>query len=112
MNRREVIKEFMRTLLGAGAFSYFVSCTQKTEEYDLGKVEHCGDMEGLEETELSKRKQLGYTDETPIADNTCGNCQLFLPPKEGQKCGGCQLFNGPVFEVAYCTYWAPRVSNA
>jgi len=101
----------MGILFGACAFSEVVSCAEKAKEYDLSMAENCGDLEGLDDAEISKRNQLGYTEETPIEENTCGNCQLYLPPKEDQPCGGCQLFKGPVYEKAYCTYWAPRVAN-
>jgi hypothetical protein len=111
MRRRKAIKEMIGTLLGVSTLTFLGACTHKAKKYDLAQVEECDDLEGLDEAEIAKRKQLGYTEETPIRENTCGNCQLYLPPKEGQSCGGCQLFEGPVFEEAYCTYWAPRVAN-
>ena len=72
-------------------------------------VTSCDDLNGVSETDLALRKKLGYVEKSPIADNQCQNCNLFLPPKEEQKCGGCMLFKGPVFNDAYCTYWAPKV---
>ncbi len=112
MKRRKAIKELMGILLGASTFPTFFACSGDKKEYDLSKVEDCSDLKGLDEAELAKRKQLGYTEETPIEENICGNCQLYLPPRVDQPCGGCQLFKGPVLEEAYCTYWAPRVANA
>ncbi|WP_114750205.1 high-potential iron-sulfur protein [Pleomorphovibrio marinus] len=112
MNRRVTIKRLLNCFLALGSAKMLYACTGKDAEYDLANAEHCGDLEGLDEVEISKRKQLGYTEETPIEENICGNCQLYLPPKQDANCGGCQLFKGPVYEEAYCTYWAPRVSNA
>lgn len=72
-------------------------------------VSSCDDLTGVSESDLAVREKLGYVEESPIADNLCHNCNLYLPPKDGQACGGCMLFKGPVFSDAYCTYWAPKV---
>lgn len=69
----------------------------------------CEDFSGVSEAELQKRKSLGYVEKSPIADNQCQNCNLWLPPAGDQECGGCTLFKGPVYSEAYCTYWAPQV---
>jgi hypothetical protein len=69
----------------------------------------CDDLSAVSESDLATREKLGYVKTSPIADNQCQNCNLFLPPKEGEKCGGCMLFKGPVFAEAYCTYWAPKL---
>jgi hypothetical protein len=83
----------------------------KAEDDPAGEssVSSCDDLKGVSENDLALRKKLGYVEKSPIADNQCLNCNLFLPPKEGQNCGGCMLFKGPVFTDAYCTYWAPKV---
>ncbi|WP_158861356.1 high-potential iron-sulfur protein [Lunatibacter salilacus] len=113
MNRRETIRKlFSGTVLGIGGGLLAISCgSEKSSSYDLAGVTSCDDLEGLPEEEINKRKQLGYVEETPIDDNTCDNCQLYLPPTPERKCGGCQLFKGPVKEKAYCTYWAPRIEG-
>src|SRR5688572_16742073 len=72
-------------------------------------VSSCNDLMGVSENDLAVRKKLGYVEKSPIADNQCQNCNLYLPPKPEHKCGGCMLFKGPVFNDAYCTYWAPKV---
>lgn len=64
------------------------------------------DSSAMTASDVQKRKQLGYVDQTPIADNYCANCALYLQPKEGSTKGGCQLFKGPVEPNGYCTYWA------
>ena len=71
----------------------------------------CEDLRGISESELAKRKNFGYVSETPIADNQCSNCNLYLPPKEAQACGKCILFEGPVQASGYCTYWALKVNT-
>ncbi len=70
------------------------------------KVTQCDELAHVSEVELTKRKSLGYVETTPMEDKNCANCNLFIPPKDGEECGGCLLFAGPVFEEAYCTYWA------
>lgn len=69
----------------------------------------CGDLSSFTKEEIAVREKLGYVEESPLPDNQCQNCNLFLPPKDGQACGGCMLFKGPVYPEAYCTYWAPKV---
>ena len=114
MTRRETIRKvFSGGILFIGGGILTSSCgTEKKSAYDLASVTSCDDLQGLPEEELSKRKQLAYVEESPIDDNTCDNCQLYLPPTTDRKCGGCQLFKGPVKEKAYCTYWAPRIEGA
>lgn len=74
-----------------------------------GEKNQCEDFSGVSEAELAKRKQFGYVEETSIPESKCNNCQLWIMPKEDQACGGCMLFKGPVYDDAYCTYWAPQV---
>ncbi|GAA4439979.1 high-potential iron-sulfur protein [Ravibacter arvi] len=66
----------------------------------------CTDFSKVEPSELEKRKALGYVEKSPIPENLCENCKLFVPGQADANCGGCQLFKGPVFKDAYCTYWA------
>lgn len=97
-------------LLGAGLLH---GCDAKNdaqeEEGSTASVDSCDDLSGVSEAELEKRQKFGYVRETPIPESRCDNCNLYLPPAEGQACGGCMLFKGPVFPGAYCTYWAPQV---
>ena len=67
----------------------------------------CRDLTGISAEEIEKRKKLGYVDESPIADNKCNNCKLYLPPGSEGGCGSCTLFKGPVEAEGYCTYYAP-----
>jgi hypothetical protein len=71
------------------------------------KKDPCDDMTGVSPAELAKRKKLAYVTKSPIEDNHCSNCALYLRPAKGKACGGCVLFKGPVRPTAYCAYWAP-----
>jgi len=74
-----------------------------------GAVDACNDLSDVSETDIALRQQLAYVAESPIADNHCNNCNLYLPAKANQPCGGCMLFKGPVYPSGYCTYWAPKI---
>lgn len=110
--RRHFIKNALglSSLLLGGAF-FIGSCGNgEKAAKDTGKSHKptsCSDLSGISEEEIEKRKRLGYVEETPIPDNRCGNCKLYLPPGEGESCGTCSLFKGPVEENGYCTYYAP-----
>ncbi len=65
-------------------------------------------LETLTEQESKQRDALGYTDETPIPEQTCENCKLYIPENDTKPCGTCTLFKGPVALGGYCTYWADR----
>lgn len=67
----------------------------------------CDNMDGVSAEEQAKRKKLAYVNKTPIPDNHCSNCTLFIPPGKDKSCGGCLLFKGPVRSEGYCAYWAP-----
>src|SRR5437870_2539308 len=103
--RRQFFKKcFSSVLLIAG----ISSCNTKEKKAGTS-ANPCFDYSELSEEELKKRKSLGYVAKAPTDNKHCGNCNLWLPPKEGQQCGRCQLFKGPVPAEAYCTYWAPQV---
>jgi hypothetical protein len=113
-------RKFLSKLIQAGHLSFtaglvFFGCGEKKDSGEHKKsgaaapVESCEDFTTASENDLALRKKLGYVKESPIEDNRCDNCNLFLPPAAGAKCGGCMLFKGPVYPSGYCTYWAPRV---
>ena len=72
-------------------------------------VDPCADLTGVSQNDIALREKLAYVKESPIADNQCNNCNLYLPPADEKKCGSCMLFKGPVYSAGYCTYWAPKV---
>lgn len=88
-------------------------CGKKDKQEDTiasaTDAKDCGDLSNVSEKDLAVREKLGYVKESPLADNQCQNCNLYLPPKAGETCGGCMLFKGPVYAEAYCTYWAPKI---
>ena len=117
-SRRNFITRAISSALAiTGAAVFLISCGEKKEEQKEkpevagNKTDDCEDFSGLTEKDLDARKKLGYVETSPIQDSKCGNCQLWLPPKEGKNCGNCQLFKGPVYTTAYCTYWAPQHSE-
>ena len=123
MNRNKVSRRsFCSVVLGRGilllgAGTFIAGCGGSTKEGDHKEKpdtaeslpsggDPCTDFSGIVPSELDKRKALGYVEKSPIPDNLCENCKLFIPGRPGAGCGGCQLFKGPVFLDAYCTYWA------
>ena len=82
---------------------------EKEQEAVAKEPADCKDLTGVSEQDLTLRKKLAYVSESPIQDNQCNNCNLYLPPTADKKCGGCMLFKGPVEAEGYCTYWAPKV---
>ena len=96
-------------LSGCGKKDGTAQGNQAAADQTSQPVSSCDDLTGVSEQDLGVRKKLGYVEKSPIADNQCHNCNLYLPPKPDHKCGGCMLFKGPVFSDAYCTYWAPKV---
>lgn len=68
----------------------------------------CDDLSGLSEQDLKLRETYGYLPKSPVADNQCSNCNLWLPNEADPSCGKCLLFKGPVFAEGHCTSWAPQ----
>jgi hypothetical protein len=66
----------------------------------------CDDLSKVSADEISKRKKLAYVSKSPIEDNNCQNCNLFIPAPD-KPCGACLLFKGPVSPEGHCAYWAP-----
>lgn len=98
-------------LFGA-AFAFKACGKQEKQGEDIASTSpsaDCADLSAVNEKDVTVREKLGYVKESPLADNQCQNCNLYLPPKSGEACGGCMLFKGPVFAEAYCTYWAPKI---
>ncbi len=89
------------------------SCASNPKKEETNKVtqpeDPCEDLSDVSAEEIQKRENLGYVKESPIPDNHCENCNLFLPKDPDKSCGGCILFKGPVHAGGYCTYWAPKV---
>ena len=115
-SRRKFMNKILcATTVSLGGAWILSSCNWKTSQenpetdsVDLeAEVTSCDDLSGVSASEISKRRKLGYVEESPLPDAQCANCSLYIPPQEENSCGGCMLFEGPVFAEAYCTYWAP-----
>lgn len=76
-------------------------------DQESASIIDCDDLTGVSEGEIEKREKLGYVKESPIAENQCSNCKLYIPSETDPGCGKCMLFAGPVHATGYCTYWAP-----
>lgn len=66
----------------------------------------CDDLSKVSAEEIAKRKKLAYVSQSPVENNQCGNCNLYIPAPE-KPCGACLLFKGPVSPEGHCAYWAP-----
>lgn len=110
-------RKFIYKSLGAGTVSLggawvLGGCDPKKsaqEDKENVAFSDCDDLSGVSENEIEKREKLGYVKESPIPDEQCGNCNLYLPSGTDKDCGKCMLFKGPVYASGYCTYWAPQV---
>lgn len=114
MTRREFTLKSIISLPALLVAGVIGGCGEKKETGQVASsprlsVDACSDLSGVPENDIELRKKFAYVSESPIADNQCNNCNLFLPAKAGEKCGGCLLFKGPVYPSGYCTYWAPKV---
>lgn len=116
IERRNFLQKCVQmTLLAPVAGLLVMGCASARKEKTVNQktsvttANPCEDLVGVPTVDVEKRKSLGYTSLSPIPDNHCSNCQLFIPPKAGLECGGCLLFAGPVSPEGYCTYWAPIV---
>ena len=112
--RRFILESVRRSGVLVTILFVFSKCREKNVE-DKSNVssgdnqDPCSDLSGVPENQVELRKKFAYVKESPIADNHCNNCNLYLPPKSGDACGSCLLFKGPVNPSGYCTYWAPKV---
>lgn len=70
----------------------------------------CNDLSGVSDEEIRKRQSLGYATKSPIPENNCGNCGLYIPAATENNCGGCLLFKGPVYKEGHCAQWVAKTS--
>lgn len=113
-SRRQFIKGVPSLSLLLWPAIFLAGCEQKSgpdKNANLPEPSHCSDLSGVSEQDKELREKFAYTDHSPIADNQCNNCNLYLPAQKDKKCGGCMLFRGPVQASGYCAYWAPKVDN-
>ena len=112
-SRRKFLNKCLTTggLFLGGAFILNSCNTNQADEKPAVKKQSnsddpCNDLSGISDDELKKRTSLGYVTKSPNPDNQCGNCSLYIPPKDGESCGGCLLFKGPVYKEGHCVQWA------
>lgn len=110
-SRRRFIRNCWRistAFLAGGLVLSACGSKESTEKESLATID-CDDLSGVSEDEILKREKFGYVKKSPIPESQCGNCSLYVPSGADKDCGKCMLFEGPVYESAYCTYWAPQV---
>lgn len=115
-NQMHSRRRFIGKLLGISALvsgsSVISSCngteSKKESEEEKGYGNDCDDLSGVSESEIKKREALSYVKESNLPGSHCGNCNLYIPPKEGEKCGGCLLFKGPVHAEGYCVQYEAK----
>lgn len=83
------------------------SSKEDEEKNKIRKEGECDDLTGIAEKEIKKRQALNYVDQTPIPENSCENCALYIAPGKEGECGGCMLFEGPVSKEGYCVQYQP-----
>lgn len=108
-------RQFFRTVLHQGLLLVGVGLTacggpvKTTDEVSVDDpTVDCDDLSGLSEQDLNLRKTYGYLPKSPVPDNQCSNCNLWLPNEANPSCGKCLLFEGPVYAEGHCTSWAPQ----
>ena len=110
--RQFLVNASQASLIALGSNLILSSCGSNANNQEDQQTpfdgDPCDDVRAVSEAELTKRKSFGYVSESPLADNQCSNCNLYLPPKGEQPCGECILFKGPVQAEGYCTYWAVK----
>lgn|SRR5690606_39616745 len=103
------------TILAGAMLPFAAACGKKENAGQLPDAttspSDCRDLSGVSAEDLAIREKLAYVNESPIPENECSNCNLYLPPTDERKCGGCMLFKGPVEAKGYCTYWAPKIEG-
>lgn len=101
-------------ILGVGMVLVKCAPAKKEEKRtasDASADDPCSDYADVPDKDQELRRKFAYVSNSPIPDNQCSNCNLYLPPANGSPCGGCMLFKGPVHASGYCTYWAPKIEE-
>ena len=99
-----------------GGALFLNSCnTNETGRKEEGKKQGasddpCNDLSGVSDEEIRKRQSLGYATKSPVPENYCGNCGLYIPSITENDCGGCLLFKGPVYREGHCAQWVAKTS--
>jgi hypothetical protein len=68
----------------------------------------CSDTSALSPVDKQARETLAYADQSPVANQTCQNCSIYIEPSKFGQCGTCQLIKGQINAAGYCTAWAAK----
>ena len=111
ITRKEFLKQISLMGTTALAAGLILSACGSSEKKAEGEAETkapedpCSDLSGLTEDEKAVRDEFEYVAETPIPEERCDNCALWIEPEPGSECGGCQIMAGPIHPGGYCTAW-------
>ena len=111
-NRREILVKLAKGLLVLPFASFFISACKKKPAQEAVKQNSiplsCIHEVPLSDEQIVTRKNLGYTDQTPIPTRTCDNCKLYTKPVDNTTCGGCLVLTGPIHPKGYCKSWVAK----
>ena len=114
LNRKDFFKRVSLFGISAiGATTLLKACGGGSEEQpatveptEVTVDDPCSDLSGLSEADINMRNSLGYVAETPIPEQRCDNCALWVPVPEGSQCGGCTILPGqPIHPAGWCNSW-------
>jgi hypothetical protein len=68
----------------------------------------CTDTSTLTAADKETRKSLAYVDVSPMANQTCQNCSIYVEASKAGQCGTCHLLKGDIAAEGYCNAWAAK----
>jgi hypothetical protein len=111
-NRREILIKLAKVLAFLPFASFFITACKKRPAQETPQQNSiavsCIHEVPLSHEQIVTRKNLGYTDQTPISTRTCDNCKLYTNPVDNSACGGCLVLSGPIHPKGYCKSWVAR----
>ncbi|MCA9507854.1 MAG: high-potential iron-sulfur protein [Myxococcales bacterium] len=117
-------RKFLNLLKGATVFSAglalvptFLSACKRNQSKATDKNEQINAKNdtitcqtiNMSDEQKARRKNLRYTDNTPIKTRTCDNCKLYTLPTSASECGGCTVVPGPIHPKGWCSSWYYRM---
>ena len=87
MTRKEFLEKLpLVSVAFFGSWMLFQNCSKSTTDEDP-----CSDLSGLTEEEKQTRNQYEYVAKSPLPNQLCSNCALWIAPETGKTCGGCEI---------------------
>lgn len=100
---------------GLGGSTLLAACgdgadTAGGSPYPVVEASTCQGYDALDQQALAARQALNYQDNSPEAEQHCGNCRFQQAYDQDSNCLGCQLFAGPVSPGGWCQSWTAQAS--